>query len=270
MTFNYSAKTIPGSRNILLFISFFLCIVIFALYWQTLKHQFVFDDKLYIMESPYVSEGLSLKGLQWAFTLSEKEATYFHPLAWLSHMLDVAIYGLKPAGHHLSNIILHCLNAILLLWIFSSLTKNILAGTIVAMLFAIHPINIETVAWVVERKNLLSTFFGFCTILAYKRYTEVTNLPSYLFVCLLFLFSLLAKPSLAFLPLLMLLLDYWPLARLQFDKTAAKTFMKLVLEKIPLFILSSALVLVSSASLSKYGNMHCNTKNRDCQVLPAK
>jgi hypothetical protein len=246
---------VQSRNNILLLISFSLCLLIFALYWQTLNHEFVFDDSLYV-ENPVVSQGLSLKGLSWAFSLSGKDTTYFHPLSWLSHMRDVEIYGLKPAGHHLNNLILHCCNTLLLFWIFSSLTKNITASTIVALLFAIHPINIETVAWVTERKNLLSTFFGFCTILAYKRYADTKTPTRYLAVCFLFLLSLLAKPALAILPILLFLLDFWPLARVKLGKNAAPKLMKLVLEKIPLLILSVASVLVASASLAMHDNMH--------------
>ena len=255
MTSYNSAKLDRPSKKNLLFVAFSLCIVTFSLYWQALNHEFVYDDIWYIIENPTVSQGLSLKGVRWAFVLSEKENTYYHPLSWLSHMLDVEIYGLAPVGHHLSNIILHCLNTIVLFWIFFSLTRKTLASVIVALLFAIHPINIETVAWVAERKNLLSAFFGFCAILAYKRYSEVLNLKSYLVVCFLFVLGLLAKPALVILPLLLLLLDFWPLARLQVGNNDVRMFMRLVLEKIPLFILSAASVLVASASLDLYGNL---------------
>ena len=139
MATNNFAQTNRKNKYVVLFISFFLCLVIFALYWQTLHHKFVFDDKWYIVENKTVSQGLTLQGLRWAFTLTEKEASYFHPLTWLSHMLDVEIYGLKPAGHHLTNIILHCLNALLLLQIFTRLTKNIIASTIGALLFGSPP-----------------------------------------------------------------------------------------------------------------------------------
>ena len=255
MITNPPEKAEHGRRNILILISLFLCSVIFLLYWQTLKHEFVFDDIWYVVKNPVVSMGLSLEGLRWAFTLSGKEAAYFHPLTWLSHMLDVEVYGLNPVGHHLTNIILHCLNTLLLLWLLVRFTKNVPASSIVALLFAVHPLNIETVAWVAERKNLLSTFFGFCTILAYGRYAEKTNPGRFLLVCLLFLLSLLAKPSLVILPLILLLLDFWPLGRLQLDKTDAQKIIRLVVEKIPLFILSIGSVLLASASLRIYGNM---------------
>jgi hypothetical protein len=164
MITNLPAKSEHGRRNILILISFFLCSAIFALYWQTLNHKFVFDDIWYVVKNPVVSKGLSLGGLRWAFSLSGKEAAYFHPLTWLSHMLDVEVYGLNPAGHHLTNIILHCLNTLLLLWLLVRFTKNVPASSIVALLFAVHPLNIETVAWVAERKNLLSTFCGLWTL----------------------------------------------------------------------------------------------------------
>jgi protein O-mannosyl-transferase len=252
---NPPPKSEHDRKNILILISFFLCLAIFVLYWQTLKHEFVFDDIWYVVKNPVVSKGLSLEGLRWAFTLSGKEAAYFHPLTWLSHMLDVEVYGLNPVGHHLTNIILHCFNTVLLLWLLVRFTKNVPASSIVALLFAVHPLNIETVAWVAERKNLLSTFFGFCTILAYGRYAEKTNPGRFLLVCLLFVLSLLAKPSLVILPLILLLLDFWPLGRLQFEKPDPQKIIRLVVEKIPLFILSIASVLLASASLRIYSNM---------------
>lgn len=255
MTTDHATITEKNKKKILLFISFCLCLAIFSIYWQTLSHEFVYDDIWYVRDNPAVSQGLSLKGLRWAFALSEKESSYYHPLAWLSHMLDVQIYGLNPPGHHLTNIILQCLNTLLLFHLLTKLTGNIAASTIAALLFAVHPINIETVAWVAERKNLLSVFFGFCTIEAYRRYAKKTGTLRYLTVCLLFLCSLLAKPTLAILPLLLLLLDFWPLARLQPDKTWGKTLVTLGVEKIPLLLLGLALVLLASVSSSMYGIM---------------
>jgi len=246
----------PSLRTILIIVAL-LSGAIFAVYWQTLDHQFVYDDYWYVVNNEHVANGLNIDGVRWSFSLSEKEASYYHPLSWLSHMLDVEIFGLHPAGHHLSNILLHWFNSLLLFWFFWGTTRNTRASAIVALLFAIHPINVESVAWVAERKNLLSTFFGFCAILAYKKYAAAKGPYPYLTVCFFFLLSLLAKPTLAILPAILLIIDYWPLHRFRANGSIPPArLIKLVIEKLPFFFLSLAAVVVASTSLSNYNNMH--------------
>ena len=200
--------------------------------------------------------GLSKKNICWAFTLDDKENTYWHPITWISHMLDCELFGVNSGAHHLTNLFLHIANALLLFHIFRLMTGASLQSAFLAILFAIHPINVESVAWVSERKNLLSTFFGLFTIWAYFTYTQKPNLKHYCFVFILFCMSLLAKPMLVTLPFILLLIDYWPLKRICFSRTRQNSFIRkvlsLILEKIPLIITSLGLSWIVYSSLERY------------------
>jgi tetratricopeptide (TPR) repeat protein len=180
---------------------------------QTLGHGFVsFDDNGYVYENPHVKSGLSLEGVAWAFTHSY-EANW-HPLTWLSHMLDCQLYDLKPWGHHLSNVLLHAAAAILLFLVLRRMTGRLWPSALVAAVFAVHPLRVESVAWVAERKDVLSGLFFMLTLAAYGRYVRrPSSLGRYLLVMLLFALGLLAKPMLVTVPFVLLLLDYWPLRR---------------------------------------------------------
>jgi len=189
-----------------------LVIAILVVYWQVGNHEFImFDDDLYVTENPNVQAGLSLKSVKWAFTVTH--AHNWHPLTWLSHMLDCQIYGLNPGGHHLTNVILHILNSILLFLIFRRMTGALWKSAFVAALFALHPLHVESVAWVAERKDVLSTFFWMLTMGAYVLYVENPGIKRYLLTVLFFALGLMAKPMLVTLPFVLLLLDYWPLGR---------------------------------------------------------
>jgi len=189
-----------------------LVIVTTAVYWQVKDHQFInYDDNMYVTENPQVQAGLTVKGLKWAFTTSH--AGYCHPLTWFSHMLDVQLFGMRPGWHHLMNLVLHVANTLLLFLIFHRMTKALRQSAFVAALFALHPLHVESVAWVAERKDVLSTFFWMLTMGAYAFYVERPRFQRYLPVFLLFALGLMAKPMLVTLPFVLLLMDYWPLER---------------------------------------------------------
>jgi tetratricopeptide (TPR) repeat protein len=171
------------------------------------------DDPSYLTGNEQVRAGLTVKGLAWAFTTTH--AGNWHPLTWLSHLLDVEIFGLRPAPHHLVSLALHLANALLLFSLLHSLTGALWRSALVAALFAVHPLHVESVAWVAERKDVLSTFFWLLALWAYARYAKKPSMPGYLPVLSFFVLGLLAKPMLITLPLVLLLLDYWPLGRLK-------------------------------------------------------
>jgi protein O-mannosyl-transferase len=212
-------------------ICIFLVVSTFAVYSQVQNHEFInYDDDIYVTKNEYVKAGLTQESIRWAWTASFNGN--WHPMTWLSHMLDTQLFGHSPTGHHLTNLFLHIANALLLFLIFLRMTGALWQSGIVAALFALHPLNVESVAWVAERKNVLSTFFWLLTMWAYIHYAQKTNLKRYSLVILFFAMGLMSKPMLVTLPFVLLLLDYWPLGRLQ-----AGTVSRLVYEKIPLLVL---------------------------------
>ncbi|MHC4570948.1 MAG: tetratricopeptide repeat protein [Planctomycetota bacterium] len=205
------------------------------------------DDDLYIVDNSYVKAGLTREGFVWAFTTAH--AFNWHPLTWVSHMLDCEFYGLNPVGHHFTNVLFHIVNALLLLLVFNRMTGNLWASAFVAAVFALHPLHIESVAWASERKDVLSTFFWMLTMWAYVQYTERPNIGWYLLVALALCLGLMAKQMLVTLPFVLLLLDFWPLGRFTLKGQsssnsirAAKhvSIQRCILEKLPLLILSAA------------------------------
>jgi tetratricopeptide (TPR) repeat protein len=212
---------------------------------QTLRHDFVnFDDHVYVYENPLVVRGLSTEGIIGAFT--QTHALNWHPLTTLSHMLDCQLYGLKAGGHHLTNVILHTISVLLLFLVLKQLTGALWQSAVVAALFAIHPLHVESVAWVAERKDVLSAVFFVLTLAAYARYARAPSIPRYLLVALLFAGGLMSKPILVTLPFVLLLLDYWPLSRLEAQKSeAGSRLRRLIAEKLPLFALSTCSCLVT-------------------------
>ena len=221
-------------------ICLFLAVITIGVYWQVGGHEFVnFDDKDYITENQHVQEGLTLKSIVWAFTSTH--ASNWHPLTWLSHMLDCQIFGLNPGGHHLTSVFFHILNSILLFLVFNKMTGAFWKSAFIAVLFAVHPLHVESVAWASERKDVLSTFFWMLTMGAYAFYVENPGIKKYLTVVLLFVIGLMAKPMIITLPFVLLVLDYWPLGR--FNKISSA--LKLIKEKIPLFIFAVASGIVT-------------------------
>lgn len=216
-----------------------------AVYWPVLQNGFIdFDDEDYVTANMVVRQGLSFKGFLWS--ISTFHAANWHPLTWLSHMLDVELFGLNPAGHHATSLLIHTVNSMLLCALLHRLTGFVGRSLVVALLFAIHPLHVESVAWVAERKDVLSTLFWFLTIWAYSAYAKKTTLIRYLSVAVLFALGLMAKQMLVTLPIILLLMDFWPLNRFPVCRGERNgTDLKLLLaEKIPLVAMSAAASLV--------------------------
>ena len=230
-----------------------LILTILVAYWQVKDFNFVgFDDELYITENSHTQAGLTIEGSVWAFTTFH--TGNWHPLTWLSHMLDCELYGLNPMGHHWTSLQIHLINTLLLFFILQYMTGALWRSAFVAALFALHPLHVESVAWVAERKDVLSTFFGMLTILAYIRYVKKRNFFRYSLIFILLSLGLMAKPMLVTMPFVLLLLDFWPLERLKYYSNSQSSnfqslnLSRLFLEKVPLFIpvaISSVLTILA-------------------------
>jgi tetratricopeptide (TPR) repeat protein len=230
---------VSKERTSLLLIGLLLFLGTLALYYPALLNGFVnYDDPAYVTSNWQVQQGLTSRSLKWAFT-STSEANW-HPLTWISHMLDVQLFGLKPAGHHAQSILWHAINVVLLFLLLAKATGFVGRSAVVAALFAVHPLNVESVAWVAERKTVLCTFFFLLSVAAYGWYVKRPGARRYLLVAILFALALMAKPMAITLPFALLLLDFWPLQR--FPETPLS---KLVLEKIPLLSLSAASAVIT-------------------------
>jgi len=225
-----------------------------ALYNPVSRHPFVnFDDDRYIVQNPHVQAGLSWSTIAWAFT-STSQANW-HPLTWISHALDCQLFRLNPAGHHYTNVLLHAGNVVLLFLLLQWTTGASWRSWMVAALFALHPINVESVAWISERKTLLSMMFFLLALWAYGWYARRPGAARYAAVAVLFACGLMAKPQIITLPFLLLLWDYWPLRRMfpgradsaqgTKPRFAARSFRWLVVEKLPLLLLSAASALIT-------------------------
>ena len=231
-----------------------LVVSIFLPYRQILRYDFVaFDDDTRVTKNPYVQAGLTSESIAWSFSFTEKNRTYWHPLTWISHILDCQLFELNPGMHHLTSLIIHMANSVLLFLVLAKMTGSVWRSVFVSALFALHPINVDSVAWVAERKNVLSTFFWMLTMLTYAFYTERPGLLRYLMTFLAYALGLLAKPMLVTLPFVLLLLDYWPLGRLRHPGIA--TAYRLFAEKIPLLVLSGISVYMSTLSLKNFGTI---------------
>jgi len=242
---NLSASSATPPTAYRWLIAFALFALTLAVYWPVLNHQFIdqYDDGQYVTENAEVQQGITFSSVRWALTASV--SSNWHPLTILSHMLDVELYGLNPWGHHLTNILLHATATVLLFFLLYSLTDSPWPSALVAALFALHPMHVESVAWIAERKDVLSACFWFLTTLAYVRYVRKPGLRRYWPVLLLYALGLMAKPMLVTLPFTLLLLDFWPLGRCTFDLDAEgplRNNLALIVEKTPLF----ALALTSS------------------------
>ena len=242
-------------RKILL--SLLLAMATLALYYPVHRHPFLnYDDGPYVTENDQVQAGLTWLTVKWAFTTFA--VGEWHPLTWLSHALDCQWFGLDPGAHHDTSLLLHTLNVVLLFWVLQAATGYAGRSAMVAALFALHPINVESVAWIAERKNLLSMFFFLLALGAYRWYALRPRIGRYLVVGLLFVLGLLSKPQIITFPFVLLLWDYWPLQRMSFtnDQSAkpddgavpTRRFFWLLAEKLPLFALSAASGLMTMAA----------------------
>jgi len=256
-----------GDRHLGLGVVLFLVWATLAVYWDVQNHEFInLDDNLYVTENRELKEGVSMDGLLWAFT--SRDRTYWHPLTWLSHMMDCQLYGLNSKGHHLNNLLFHLTNAVLLFLVLKRMTGELWPSAGVAAAFALHPLNVESVAWIASRKNVLSTFFWMLTLWSYVRYAEKPRILGYFMVLLFFALGLLAKPMLVTLPFVLLLLDLWPLARFRLppawaQETAPRgdgrpvfpkqATLPIIMEKLPLLLLSIASIWVSLGAAEEGG-----------------
>lgn len=238
----------PLSGGKLAALCLLLAAVTVAVYSPAIGHSFVvLDDREYVTANPHI-RSLGWETVKWAFTSTD--AANWHPLTWLSHAVDYGLFGLSPAGHHLDSVLIHALNAVLLFLLLYWLTKRTGLSLLVAALFAVHPLNVESVAWVAERKNVLSTLFFLLALGAYAWYARKPDWRRYLLVVALFGASLMAKPMAVTFPFVLLLMDYWPLGRMRFsaaegtvpNRSGAQPapLLGLVLEKVPLLLLSAA------------------------------
>lgn len=249
-----------------------LSATVFAVYWPVSNYPFLeLDDNIYVTHNYFVRQGMTWEGLLDAFRLkSTMESNYYHPLTTLSHMLDVELFGLNSSAHHMVSVFFHLLNAVLLFLFLRFSTGATVRSGVVTFLFALHPLQVESVAWIAERKNLLSTAFWLLCCLAYVAYTRKTTVWRYILLFSLMLAGLLTKPMLVTLPCVFLLLDFWPLKRirLQFPAyhlstsanvtggsmpTNHQPVHSILIEKIPLFLLSAAWVYLASLSAKKAG-----------------
>ena len=247
-----------------------LILITLACYWPVGTADFVnYDDNRYITDNPTVQRGLTMEGIKYAFT--SPDGGYWHPITWISHMIDVELYGPKetgrhlvgvllrtndtlPGGHHFTNLIFHVANTLLLLAVMKRLTGTLWPSVWVAAMFAVHPMHVESVAWVAERKDVLSGLFFLLTILAYHRYTQKPDVPKYLLVVAAFIGALMCKPTTMTLPCVLLLLDVWPLNRIVIGPGFGRTLVRPVLEKLPMLLLS-----VGSGVISIYGTKSLNS-----------
>lgn len=229
-----------------LMLGIILTIITLAVYWQVTQYEFVsFDDNIYVTENSHIRSGITLDGILWAF--STRYFDGWHPLVWLSFILDYEFFGLNAKGYHLTNLILHILNTLLIFLLFSRMTGVIWRSAFIAAFFALHPLHVESVAWISERKDVLSAFFGILTLCAYVYYTEKPDIRRYLPVLLLFICALTCKPMVVTLPVIMMLLDYWPLSRCRSRSESGKNnfFLWQLKEKAPFFILSAFFVVMT-------------------------
>ncbi len=237
--------TLKWPPYLLLGLATLVALVTVALYWPALSHDYVnYDDDLYVTENVHVQNGLTLENVKWAF--SNPVAAIWHPLTMLSHMLDCQLFSLKPWGHHLTSVLLHAANTVLVFALLSQLTGAQWRSVMVAAIFGLHPLHVESVAWVSERKDVLSTFFGLLSLLFYVCYVKKSTVHGpqskvfYWLTLLFFALGLMSKPMLVTWPFVMLLLDWWPLGR--FNPGSAR---RLVVEKIPFFAIAATASIVT-------------------------
>ncbi len=241
------SRIIPANRGRLtILLGALLVLATLLLYGRVRHHEFLdFDDSEYITKNVHVRTGLNAGNVVWAFT--SYHAANWHPVTWLSHMADCQLFGLNSGSHHLVNVALHAANVLLLFWLLQRATGAVWRSVFVAALFAVHPLNVETVAWVAERKSLLSALFSLLTMAAYGWYGRRPGWKKYMVVVAAFALALMSKPMAVSLPLVLLLLDYWPLERYE-DLPFRRKWLQLSMEKLPLFLMSAASSAVTVAA----------------------
>lgn len=231
--------------------SMILMLLILTVYWPVRHHEFLnIDDQVYVTDNTRVRSGLSRDNIEWAFT--SLDAGFWHPLTWLSLMVDASLYGPQAGGFHGTNVLLHMGGTLLLFFAWRRLTGADWQSGLMALLFAVHPLNVEPVAWIASRKDVLSGFFWMLTLWTYALYAELPTVRRYLLVWACFMLGLMSKPMLATLPAVLLLLDYWPLAR--FKATGGrKAWLGPILEKLPLAVCALAVIIVTFVAEHRSG-----------------
>src|SRR3984893_7584695 len=255
-----SHATTFGRPDLLILLG--LAVMTFAIYAQVIGHQFItLDDPTYIQENSMVNRGVTRAGLAWALTTFY--ATNWHPLTWISHMIDCQLSGTNAGRHLLVNALIHVANTLLVFRFLLRTTHARWPSALVAALFALHPLHVESVAWAAERKDTLSTLFGLLSLIAYVRYAEAPSSNRYAWTAITLALGLLAKPMLVTWPFVMLLLDYWPLRRLS-QSTSRNNFLvsiaPLLREKLPLFALVAASAVITSVAQSHAGAVRTFTE----------
>ena len=239
-----ASRRSPGWR-IIVSVYLFLVAITLAVFGQTIRYDFVnFDDDLYVYNSPAIKAGLTLKGI--TFAVISQHAGNWHPLTTISHMADCQLYGLNAGCHHATNVVLHIIAVLLLFQVLRQMTDAPWKSAVVAALFAVHPLHVESVAWVSERKDVLSAVFFFLMLGAYVRYARSTSIRRYLLVTVLFAAGLMAKSMLVTAPVVLIFLDYWPLNKIRGQQAGVgRPLLGLVIEKIPLFVLSAGACVIT-------------------------
>jgi len=232
------------SKKKILIVYIVLTLAAVAAYWQVYQYDFVnIDDNIYVTENSHIQSGITLDGVIWAF--STKYAELWNPLIWISFMLDHQLFDTNAGGYHLTNLILHILSTLLLFWLFNRMTGIIWRSAFVAALFALHPLHVESVAWVSERKDVLSAFFWMLTLCLYVHYTEKPVVKRYMLVLFSFACALMSKPMVVTLPVIMIFLDYWPLGRFESQRYKTNLILLQLKEKVPFFILSAVFSIMT-------------------------
>ena len=231
-------------------ISILILTLVFILYWQVTAYDFInLDDTTYVTENPLVRQGLTAEGISEAF--SSVYASNWHPLTWISHMADLELFGMNPGMHHLVNIIFHILNSLLLFLVLMQMTGAMGRSAAVAVLFAVHPLHVESVAWIAERKDVLSSFFWMLTMSGYVWFVKDKSVKTYCLTIVFYVLGLASKPMLVTLPFVLILLDIWPLQRwtvregktpgnFSFNNKYKNGLIGSIMEKLPLFALAVA------------------------------
>jgi len=257
---NYLTKTLNPHRWILpLLIAVVVLVSTISLFWPSHDYAFInLDDNLYVKMNPYVQQGMTIESLKWAW--GSVYENYWIPLSWTSYIIDTEIFGGGPSGYHITNILLHAINALLLFFLLYQATGRLWESCCVAILFAVHPLRVESVVWITERKDVLSTLFFLLSLMAYVSFARKKRVLVYMLVLLCLLLSLMSKPMLVTFPFLLLLLDIWPLQRINFAGGIPwQRLRQLCIEKIPFFVLAFAFAGLTYWAQARVGSVHSLT-----------
>ena len=243
-------------KNWSLLICLLLTLTLLIVFYQVRVFPFInLDDPVYVSQNPNIQAGISLNAVKWAFT--SNVSNHWHPLTWLSHMLDWQLFGPNPAGHHIINLFFHIANTLLLFLVLKQMSQALWPSAFVAAMFALHPLHVESVAWVSSRKDILSTFFWMLTMWAYVHYVRRPKAANYLLIVVFLTLGLMAKPMLVTLPFVLLLLDYWPLNRF----VSKRSLLDLLIEKVPLFVMILASSIITFLVQKKGGAVNMDKYN---------